>query len=34
MLISSGRCLGGNDIDVVTNTTYEFLSSKFRLVPT
>ena len=26
--------LKGNDIDVVTNTTYEFLSSKSRLVPT
>ena len=24
----------GNDIDVVTNTTYEFLSSKFRMFPT
>lgn len=24
----------GNDIDVVTNTTYEFLSNKFRMFPT
>ena len=26
--------LKGNDIDVVTNTTYEFLSSKFHMFPT